>query len=316
MSQSTDPALGINSWLEDELYHQYQFDRKSVDQGWTEFFQHSSNNGGVIPAETPPDAAPAVSATAPEAPQAAAQPAVPASPAPTPPAQESAPAPTKAVATTPKVPAKQEPTLVGPGEQLVPLRGAAARIAENMEASLSIPVATSQRQIPVRVIEENRNIINKQRALQGKGKLSFTHIIAWAIIRAIKSHPSLNHAFTENEGQPFRVVRNNVNIGLAVDVLGKDGSRSLMVPNIKNADGMSFAQFVQAYDEIVARARTNKLQIADFQGTTISLTNPGTVGTFGSVPRLMPGQGAIIATGAMEYPAEFAATSGETRAML
>jgi 2-oxoglutarate dehydrogenase E1 component len=330
MSQSTDPALGINSWLEDELYHQYQFDRKSVDQGWTEFFQNSSSNGGVAAVQNPQDAAPAASdgvtrepqpaapATSDVAPEAAqaAQPAAPPVPTPPSPVPETTPATTKAVVATSKAPAKQEATLVGPGEQLVPLRGAAARIAENMAASLSIPVATSQRQIPVRVVEENRNIINKQRALQGKGKLSFTHIIAWAIVRALKSHPSLNYAFAENEGQPFRVVRNNVNIGLAVDVLGKDGSRSLMVPNIKNADGMSFAQFVEAYDEIVARARTNKLQVADFQGTTISLTNPGTVGTFASVPRLMPGQGAIIATGAMEYPAEFAATSGETRAML
>ena len=197
-----------------------------------------------------------------------------------------------------------------------PLRGAAARIAENMTASLSIPVATSQRQIPVRVIEENRNVINKQRAMQGRGKLSFTHIIAWGIVRAIKSNPSLNHAFAENGGEPFRVVRSQVNIGLAVDVAGKDGVRSLKVPNIKNADGMNFAQFVTAYDDIVARARTNKLQLPDFEGTTISLTNPGTVGTLGSVPRLMPGQGAIIATGAIDYPAEFAAANEEIRAML
>ena len=112
------------------------------------------------------------------------------------------------------------------------------------------------------------------------------------------------------------MVRDQVNIGLAVDVAGKDGIRSLQVPNFKNADGMNFAQFVAAYDDIVARARNNKLQIADFEGTTISLTNPGTVGTFGSVPRLMPGQGAIIATGAIDYPAEFAAASEETRTML
>ena len=110
---------------------------------------------------------------------------------------------------------------------MIPLRGAAARIAENMALSLSIPVATSQRQIPVRVIEENRNLINKQRALQGKGKLSFTHLIAWAIVKAVKSNPSLNHAFAENEGQPFRVVRTTSTSGLAVDVPGKDGSRSL-----------------------------------------------------------------------------------------
>src|SRR5208282_5485815 len=128
-------------------------------------------------------------------------------------------------------------------------------------------------------------------------------------VKAIKSNPSLNHAFAENGGEPFRVVRSQVNIGLAVDVAGKDGVRSLKVPNIKNADGMSFAQFVAAYDDIVARARNNKLTVPDFEGTSISLTNPGTVGTLGSVPRLMPGQGAIIATGAIDFPAEFAAAS-------
>jgi 2-oxoglutarate decarboxylase len=132
----------------------------------------------------------------------------------------------------------------------------------------------------------------------------------------VKSNPALNHAYAENGGEPFRVVRTQVNIGLAVDVAGKDGTRSLKVPNVKNADRMNFAQFVDAYDDIVARARNNKLQLADFEGTTISLTNPGTVGTFGSVPRLMPGQGAIIATGAIDYPAEFAGASEETRAML
>ncbi|HEY7210942.1 MAG TPA: multifunctional oxoglutarate decarboxylase/oxoglutarate dehydrogenase thiamine pyrophosphate-binding subunit/dihydrolipoyllysine-residue succinyltransferase subunit, partial [Bryobacteraceae bacterium] len=209
-----------------------------------------------------------------------------------------------------------ETKAVGPHAQLVPLRGVAARIAENMAASLSIPVATSQRQIPMRVIEENRNTINKQRALYGRSKLSFTHLIAWAIVKALKTNPSLNHAFAENGGEPFRVVHSQANIGLAVDVAGKDGSRSLKVPNVKNADAMNFAQFVAAYDDIVARARANKLQIADFEGTTISLTNPGTVGTLGSIPRLMPGQGAIIATGAIDYPAEFAGASTETKAVL
>ncbi|MGH9626552.1 MAG: 2-oxo acid dehydrogenase subunit E2, partial [Bryobacteraceae bacterium] len=175
---------------------------------------------------------------------------------------------------------------------------------------------TSQRQIPVRVLEENRNAINRHRALQGRGKLSFTHLVAWAIVKAVRANPVLNHAYAENQGEPFRVVHNHINIGLAVDVAGKDGSRSLKVPNIKNADGMSFGQFAAAYDDIVARARANKLQLPDFQGTTISLTNPGTVGTLGSVPRLMPGQGAIIATGAIDYPAEFAATTEENRALL
>ncbi len=325
MPQANDPALGINSWLEDELYHQYQFDRKSVDEGWTRLFQESgegaaaSNGGGTAVAERPE--------APPEPPrQEPPQQRVPEQEPPQqqPPRQEPPqppPAPPKSASTdlakaTPTQPAKQESKAVGPSDQLIPLRGAAARIAENMIASLSIPVATSQRQIPVRIIEENRNLINRQRALQGRGKLSFTHLIAWAIVKALRSNPSLNHAYAENQGEPFRVVRSHVNIGLAVDVAGKDGSRSLKVPNIKNADGMSFAQFVAAYDEIVARARTNKLQVADFEGTTISLTNPGTLGTLGSVPRLMPGQGAIVATGAIDFPAEFAASSEETRALL
>jgi 2-oxoglutarate dehydrogenase E1 component len=237
-------------------------------------------------------------------------------PLPKPVAPPSAPPVTAVAKTVPAPPAKQDTKSIGASDQLIPLRGAAARIAENMTASLSIPVATSQRQIPVRVIEENRNIINKQRALHGRGKLSFTQLIAWAILKAVKSNPALNHAYAENGGEPFRVVRGQVNLGLAIDIAGKDGTRTLKVPNIKHADGMNFAQFVAAYDDIVARARNNKLQIADFEGTTISLTNPGTVGTLGSVPRLMPGQGAIIATGAIDFPAEFAAVSEETRALL
>ncbi len=346
MPQAKDaPGLGINSWLEDELYHQYQFDRQSVDQGWTELF-HENGEAAAPTGGTPPDGRETPREEPPEEippqqeppekrlpeqeppqrlppeqeppdheqprreppqrepePQESAQPSTPA-------------AETQVAKTTATPPAKQESKAIGASDQLIPLRGAAARIAENMTASLSIPVATSQRQIPVRVIEENRNVINKHRALQERSKLSFTHIIAWAIVKAVKSNPGLNHAYAENGGEPFRVVRNTVNIGVAVDVAGKDGARSLKVPNVKNADGMSFAQFVSAYDDVIARARSNKLQVSDFEGTTISLTNPGTVGTLGSVPRLMTGQGAIIATGAIDYPAEFAAATQETRAQL
>jgi multifunctional 2-oxoglutarate metabolism enzyme len=323
--------------LEDELYHQYQFDKKSVDEGWTHLFQDTARNGGTAKnsdssAAPQPTAEGAPAATAVEEPpgveesvveQPKEEPKAP--PPPTPASLPAVQTPAAAVSTRAPEPAKetsvvsspkQEMKAVGASDQLVPLRGVAARIAENMAASLAIPVATSQRQLPVRVIEENRNIINKRRALQGRSKLSFTHLMAWAIVKAVKANPALNHAFAENGGEQFRVVRSNVNIGLAVDVEGKDGSRSLKVPNVKNADGMNFAQFVAAYDDIVARARANKLQISDFEGTTISLTNPGTVGTAGSIPRLMPGQGAIIATGAIDYPAEFAAASDETKAML
>jgi len=368
MAQAQDPASGINSWLEEELYHQYQFDRGSVDRGWVDVFnkgvgsspsngntataveeppalsESAHRNGAAMPSEPDVPTGPPISQQDPpvEVPPAK-EPPSPVTPErepstgepprvdppqPTPAPQESAtrsvqtpgPAAAPGVAeitrTAAPTPAKQDTKAVGVSDQLIPLRGVAARIVENMTASLSIPTATSQRQVPVRIMEENRNLINKQRAPQGKSKLSFTHLIAWAIVKALRSNQSLNHAFAENEGQPFRVLRTQVNIGLAVDVAGKDGARSLMVPNIKNANGMNFGQFAAAYDDIVARARTNKLQIADFQGTTISLTNPGTVGTLGSVPRLVPGQGAIIATGAIDFPAEFAGASEETRALL
>ncbi|MGC2658102.1 MAG: multifunctional oxoglutarate decarboxylase/oxoglutarate dehydrogenase thiamine pyrophosphate-binding subunit/dihydrolipoyllysine-residue succinyltransferase subunit [Bryobacteraceae bacterium] len=333
MPQSTEPELGINSWLEDELYYQYQFDRKSVDAEWSALLEHTDSNGegpngeetpAPVQAEAEPLIASATSAPGPSVPSPAvaapvANPLPAAAPASVTPPPPIAPAPQEAKPLAPVVKPQasvQAVKTVGPGDQLMPLRGAAARIAENMTASLAIPVATSYRQAPTRILEENRNGVNKHRALQGRSKLSFTHFIAWAIVKALKSNPSLNHAFAENGGEPFRVLRSQVNIGLAVDVAGRDGVRSLRVPNIKNADGMTFGQFVTAYDDIVARARNNKLTVPDFEGTTISLTNPGTVGTFSSVPRLLPGQGAIVATGAMDYSAQFAATNEETRAML
>src|SRR5207247_6829231 len=136
--------------------------------------------------------------------------------------------------------------------------------------------------------------------LVGKSKVSYTHLIGWAIVKALKAHPGLNHAFVENQGQPFRLVREQINLGIAVDVEGKDGSRNLVVPNIKNAGGIDFQQYVTTFDDLVSRARKGKLTAEDFKGTTISLTNPGTVGTMGSIPRLLPGQGASLAVGAID----------------
>src|SRR5579872_348890 len=202
------------------------------------------------------------------------------------------------------------------GEELVPMRGPALRLAENMTASLTIPTATSQRVIPVKVIEENRRILNEHRAIVHRSKISFTHIIGWAIVRALESNPAVNHAYAEIGGEPQRAVRKQVNLGIAVDIEGKDGIRALKVPNIKNAGVLTFEQYLNAFDDIVARARSGKLQIQDFEGTTISLTNPGTVGTVGSVPRLMPGQGAIIATGAIDVPAAHRGSTEDIRAML
>src|SRR5712691_6633535 len=202
------------------------------------------------------------------------------------------------------------------GDQLVALRGPALRIAENMTASLTMPVATSQRAMPVKIMDENRRAINQHRSLHGQSKISYTHLVARAIVRAIEKVPALNDAYSENVSGAFRIRHAHVNLGLAVDVAGKDGARSLKVPSIKNAEAMNFAQFLAAYDDVVTRARENKLTVADFEGTTISLTNPGTVGTAGSIPRLMPGQGAIIATGAIDYPPEYRGVPEDTRTSL
>ncbi len=202
------------------------------------------------------------------------------------------------------------------GEEIQILRGAPARIAENMAASVYVPLATSQRIIPVKVIDENRRLINHHRGLLSKSKVSYTHLIGWAIVKAVGAVPALNNAFTESDGEPARIIRKSVNIGLAIDVAGKNGARSLMVPNIKDAASLEFVAYLAAYDDLVARARGNRLTPTDFQGTSISLTNPGTVGTMASIPRLVAGQGAIIAVGAMDYPAEYRGVAAETRAQI
>jgi 2-oxoglutarate dehydrogenase E1 component len=276
MAAKIEPQLDVNSWLQDELREEYQHDRTSIDQEWKNVFD--SNTQPKLAAAAPVSAGNGMM-TAPRAPQ----------------------------------PAAVEPAI---GEELQPLRGAAGAIARNMNASVMIPLATSQRIIPVKVIEENRQLINHHRGLLGKSKISYTHIIGWAIVKAVEANPALNHAYTENNGEPCRLLHKEINLGIAVDVAGKGGGRSLMVPNIKNAGSIDFATYVAAFDDLVSRARSGELSTPDFQGTTISLTNPGTVGTMASVPRLMAGQGAIIAVGAMDYPAEYRGVSKEIRSML
>jgi len=276
-----DPTQpNINSWLEDELRQQFKHDRKTVDATWTAVLE--GNGHSAAPAEARDTRA--------------------------------------AVADPPRTLALRAPEVptvaVGVDDQLIPLRGPALRIAENMAASLSMPVATSQRSMPVKVIDENRRLINQYRASAGQSKLSYTHIVAWSIVRAIEAVPAMNQAYSERGEESFRVARGHVNLGIAVDVAGKDGARSLKVPGIKAAEAMNFAQFIAAYDDLVSRARGNKLAVADFEGITISLTNPGTVGTVGSIPRLMPGQGAIIATGAIDYPPEYRGVPEDVRSSM
>ena len=216
---------------------------------------------------------------------------------------EPAPAPTPVA-----VPQPPRPTAVpSPSGNAVPLRGAASKIVANMETSLTVPTATSVRNIPVKVLEENRRVVNNHLTNNGQPKASYTHIVAWALVKALKDFPRMNAAFAMQDSTPARIDREDVNLGIAIDIERKDGSRSLLVPNIKRANAMDFAQFLKAYNDVVRKARNNTLEIADFEGTTISLTNPGTIGTAASVPRLMATQGAIIATGQIDYPAEYSA---------
>jgi 2-oxoglutarate dehydrogenase E1 component len=210
---------------------------------------------------------------------------------------------------------EQAPAPQAEAVERVPLRGPALRIAENMQASVSVPTATSQRQIPLKLLEENRRLINQHLKASNR-KVSYTHVIARAIIKALETYPQLNDSYEEVGGTAYRVRHAEINLGVAVDVTKKDGTRTLLVPNIKGAGKMSFPELLDAYDDVVKRARAGKLQLSDFQGTTISLTNPGTIGTTASNPRLMAGQGVIIATGSIEYPPEYQAMSPEALSRL
>src|SRR5438094_44435 len=185
-----------------------------------------------------------------------------------------------------------------PHPGLTPITGPAARLVQNMTDSLSVPTATSFREITVDVLDTRRRELNSQLAAVGK-KISYTHLIGYAIARAARELPVMTHAFQDVDGKPHRFDPHAVNLGLAVDVEKKDGSHALVVPVIKHAEGMDFATFHTTYEALVDKARTNKLVPDDFAGATITLTNPGTIGTVASVPRLMKGQGSIIATGAI-----------------
>ncbi|WP_283634157.1 2-oxo acid dehydrogenase subunit E2, partial [Mycolicibacterium poriferae] len=204
-------------------------------------------------------------------------------------------------------PAKSQPA-AGEDENQV-LRGAAAAVAKNMSASLEVPTATSVRAIPAKAMIDNRIVINNHLKRTRGGKISFTHLLGYAIVQAVKKFPNMNRHFTVVDGKPNAVTPAHTNLGLAIDLPGKGGQRALVVAAIKNCETMTFGQFIAAYEDIVRRARDGKLTAEDFSGVTISLTNPGTIGTVHSVPRLMQGQGAIIGAGAMEYPAEFQGAS-------
>lgn len=216
----------------------------------------------------------------------------------------------------PSAPAPATPEVPLPANA-VQLKGPANALARNMDASLAIPTATTFREIPVRVLEGRRAELNRQLKAAGRSeKISFTHLIAWALVEASKSFPGMGTGVIKSGNDTYKLVPEHLNLGLAVDVERKDGSRGLMVPVLKAAETLDFAGFLATYDAVVEKARTNKLMPDDFAGTTMTLTNPGGLGTVGSVPRLMPGQGTIIATGSIAYPPEFTGMSPEQIAAL
>src|SRR3984885_9146648 len=299
---SATADFGPNEWLVDELYERYLNDPGSVDKGWWSFFPDSRPVRGVNGTGPQPVVAEAPATQAAKAPAAAQAPVA-----------AQAPAPAEA----PAKPAGQAPVTPTPTDaDLNRLRGAAARTAQNMAASLSVPTATSVRAVPAKLLIDNRIVINNHLQRGRGGKISFTHLIGYAVVQAVKALPEMNAAYAEEDGKPVLATPHHVNLGLAIDLRAKDGSRQLLVPNIKGADQMDFRQFWTAYEDVVRKARTGKLTVADFQSTTISLTNPGTIGTEHSVPRLMPGQGTIVGVGAMEYPAAYQGASEETMAKL
>ena len=339
------PEFGPNQWLVDELYQQYLADRDTVDPAWWEFFAdyqpadqalpRTTANGAAedgaaedgaapdapapaIPAGPAPRTAPVPTAapgTAGETPPTTGRSAVPA-PAPVP--TTSAPAPVTPTAPASTVPSHTPaaPTTEQPGEVLR-LRGPAARVVTNMEASLEVPTATSVRGVPAKLLIDNRIVINNHLSRTRGGKVSFTHLIGFAVVEALSRLPEMNCSYTEDaDGKPTLVKPGTVNLGIAIDLARPDGGRQLLVPNIKHADTMDFAQFWAGYEDVVRRARAGRLGADDFAGTTLSLTNPGTIGTVHSVPRLMRGQGTIIGVGALEYPAEYQGASEDTLARL
>ncbi|RKN32957.1 multifunctional oxoglutarate decarboxylase/oxoglutarate dehydrogenase thiamine pyrophosphate-binding subunit/dihydrolipoyllysine-residue succinyltransferase subunit [Micromonospora musae] len=308
-------GFGPNEWIVEEMYQRYLADPKSVDSAWHDFFADYRPGPG---AGTPrPDAKPAPATQQPEPAEqqepvaAVAQPAE-AKPAPAAPAK-AAPAKPAAPAAKPAAkPATSAPTATGP--QNTPLRGVAAKIVQNMDASLSVPTATSVRAVPAKLLVDNRIVINNHLARGRGGKVSFTHLIGYALVRAMAQHPEMNNSYAVVDGKPTLVRPEHVNLGIAIDMTRPDGSRNLVVPSIKGCEQMDFRQFWQAYEDVVRRARRNELTMEDYGGTTISLTNPGGIGTVHSMPRLMQGQSAIIGVGAMEYPAPYQGMSEATLA--
>jgi len=282
----TAPVSGPNDWFVDEMFEQWRNDPDSVPEVWRDFFGGEvSASGAATSAAAAPAAVPAVPAAKPVA------------------------APAGNGVQKPAGPTPHADAVADDGSVLVPIKGVAATIARNMEASLGVPTATSIRPVPAKLLERNRLIINNYLRRHREGKISFTHLIGYALVKALGAVPVMNNEFVPAvDGQPAQLRRRTrIGLGLAVDQVKADGSHSLIVVCIKNADTLDFWGFWQAYEELIRRVKKGKITADDFSGVTVSLTNPGTIGTESSVPRLMPGQGAIIGVGRIDFPAAFKA---------
>jgi multifunctional 2-oxoglutarate metabolism enzyme len=304
-------AFGPNAWLVEDMYERFRSDPTSVSDSWREFFADYRPPGTpTLPTTPAPSAPPSGTGAA----------SIASLPSPVPDGVgEGAPAAPPPVGAT----AAPAATKAGSGsdhsESPVPLRGAASRIVANMEASLTVPTATSVRVVPAKLLEVNRTIVNNQLSRTTGGKVSFTHLIGYAVVKGLTAVPAMNAAFvadSDGKGTPGVVRHRHVGLGLAVDVEKSDGSRTLLVPCITDADALDFRGFITAYEELVRKIHTNKIAPDDFAGTTVTLTNPGTLGTVQSVPRLMPGQGVIVGVGALGVPSGFEAADPRTLADL
>ena len=325
VTQQRPEDFGANQGFIENLYGEYLADKSKVQPQWQELFRRWEDEGREAPQPATgksshsqrPDpetaqaqisvhstsdsrlASASVSterADLPPAPRAAAEPAL------TPYAKRYQHAPTT------------EP--IAGGDETERLKGMAKSVAKNMDLSLSVPTATSFRNIPVKIMFDNRALINDYLKSTRGGKVSFTHLIGYALVESLVEMPDMNNSYTLADGKPSIFHPEHVNFGLAIDVKKSDGSRSLVVPSIKAAELKTFDQFLAAYEDLVLRGRDNSLTLEDYQGATVSLTNPGGIGTTQSVPRLMNGQGLIVGVGSMVYPAEFAGSSDRALARL
>ncbi len=255
--------FGPNQWMVEQMFRQFQQAPASVSPAWQEFFAGFEPSVDLFESDDSAEQVVEIEARVDPGPPAA---------------------------TTMQHP--QTPTAAAPShlaaldaDHAQKMIGVTARIAEAMDASLEVPTATSVRSIPAKLLEVNRLILNNQlRRRTDGGKVSFTHLIGWAVIQALKEMPELNVSYREIDGVPHRITPRSVNLGLAVDTEGRGGERVLIVPNIKDADQMDFQVFWETYEALIRRVRSNQITPEDFAGTTVSLTNPGMIGTVQSVP--------------------------------